>query len=153
MGTSREILPPMPWPLLGQLSDDDLNAIWVYLVNGPRDLSFSAFRCDLFISGEEDVWAKGIMALRRWTVQRAVRRGSMHQPSLPSISTNRLQSDVWRQYDVIRETNPAVHTYHLGRRPHIAPTAIMVYGDCACAGTATNTTTRSNVTRTVTSPL
>lgn len=31
MGTSRDILPPMPWPFLAQLSDDDLKAIWAYL--------------------------------------------------------------------------------------------------------------------------
>jgi cytochrome c553 len=31
MGTSRDILPPMPWPMYAQLSDDDLKAIWAYL--------------------------------------------------------------------------------------------------------------------------
>ncbi|MBI1874891.1 MAG: diheme cytochrome c-553 [Acidobacteria bacterium] len=31
MGTSREILPPMPWSFYSQLSDDDLKAIWAYL--------------------------------------------------------------------------------------------------------------------------
>jgi cytochrome c553 len=31
MGTSRDILPPMPWQMYGQLSDDDLKAIWAYL--------------------------------------------------------------------------------------------------------------------------
>ncbi len=31
MGTARDILPPMPWPMYGQLSDDDLKAIWAYL--------------------------------------------------------------------------------------------------------------------------
>jgi hypothetical protein len=31
MGTAREILPPMPWQFIGQLSDDDLKAIWAYL--------------------------------------------------------------------------------------------------------------------------
>ena len=31
MGTSRTILPPMPWPMIGQLSDDDLKSIWAYL--------------------------------------------------------------------------------------------------------------------------
>jgi hypothetical protein len=31
MGTSRDILPPMPWPLYAQLNDDDLRAIWAYL--------------------------------------------------------------------------------------------------------------------------
>jgi hypothetical protein len=31
MGTSRDILPPMPWFIYAQLSDDDLKAIWAYL--------------------------------------------------------------------------------------------------------------------------
>ena len=31
MGTARDILPPMPWPMYGQLSDADLKAIWAYL--------------------------------------------------------------------------------------------------------------------------
>jgi hypothetical protein len=31
MGTSRDILPPMPWPAFVTLSDDDLRAIWAYL--------------------------------------------------------------------------------------------------------------------------
>jgi hypothetical protein len=31
MGTSRDILPPMPWKALAQLSDTDLKAIWAYL--------------------------------------------------------------------------------------------------------------------------
>ncbi len=31
MGTARDILPPMPWKFYGQLSDDDLKAIWAYL--------------------------------------------------------------------------------------------------------------------------
>ncbi len=31
MGTSRDILPPMPWDFYGKLSDDDLRAIWAYL--------------------------------------------------------------------------------------------------------------------------
>jgi mono/diheme cytochrome c family protein len=31
MGTARDILPPMPWNFYGQLSDDDLKAIWAYL--------------------------------------------------------------------------------------------------------------------------
>lgn len=31
MGTARDILPPMPWPFIGQLSNDDLKAIWAYL--------------------------------------------------------------------------------------------------------------------------
>jgi cytochrome c553 len=35
MGTARDILPPMPWPMIGQLSDDDLKAIWAYLGSIP----------------------------------------------------------------------------------------------------------------------
>ena len=31
MGTSRPILPPMPWPFISQYSDDDLKAIFAYL--------------------------------------------------------------------------------------------------------------------------
>jgi hypothetical protein len=31
MGTSREILPPMPWPAFRNASDDDLKAIYMYL--------------------------------------------------------------------------------------------------------------------------
>ena len=31
MGIARDILPPMPWNFYGQLSDDDLKAIWAYL--------------------------------------------------------------------------------------------------------------------------
>lgn len=31
MGTSRTILPPMPWQFIGQMSDDDLKAVWAYL--------------------------------------------------------------------------------------------------------------------------
>ena len=31
MGTARDILPPMPWNFYGQLSDEDLKAIWAYL--------------------------------------------------------------------------------------------------------------------------
>jgi hypothetical protein len=31
MGTSREILPPMPWPAFRNASDDDLKAIYAYL--------------------------------------------------------------------------------------------------------------------------
>jgi mono/diheme cytochrome c family protein len=30
-GTSRDILPPMPWPNVAQMTDDDLRAIWEYL--------------------------------------------------------------------------------------------------------------------------
>ncbi len=35
MGTSRDILPPMPWPWYSQLSDEDLKAIWAYLQTIP----------------------------------------------------------------------------------------------------------------------
>lgn len=35
MGTARNILPPMPWMFYGQLSDDDLKAIWAYLGSIP----------------------------------------------------------------------------------------------------------------------
>ena len=31
MGTARDILPPMPWQFIGELSDDNLKAIWAYL--------------------------------------------------------------------------------------------------------------------------
>ncbi len=31
MGTARDILPPMPWPFIGQATDEDLKAIWAYL--------------------------------------------------------------------------------------------------------------------------
>lgn len=31
MGTSREILPPMPWPVYRNATDDDLKAIYAYL--------------------------------------------------------------------------------------------------------------------------
>jgi len=31
VGTSRDILPPMPWQSIGQLNDEDLKAIWAYL--------------------------------------------------------------------------------------------------------------------------
>jgi hypothetical protein len=31
MGTSRDILPPMPWPMYGLMSDDELRAVWEYL--------------------------------------------------------------------------------------------------------------------------
>lgn len=31
MGTAREILPPMPWQFIGQMTDDDLKAVWAYL--------------------------------------------------------------------------------------------------------------------------
>ncbi len=35
MGTARDILPPMPWQMVGQLGDDDLKAIWAYLGSIP----------------------------------------------------------------------------------------------------------------------
>jgi hypothetical protein len=35
MGTSRPILPPMPWPAFRNLSDDDLKAIFAYLKTIP----------------------------------------------------------------------------------------------------------------------
>jgi hypothetical protein len=31
MGTARDILPPMPWPEISRMTDDDLRAIWAYL--------------------------------------------------------------------------------------------------------------------------
>lgn len=34
-GRGRPILPPMPWPAFGTLSDDDLHAIWAYLRSVP----------------------------------------------------------------------------------------------------------------------
>jgi mono/diheme cytochrome c family protein len=30
-GQGRQILPPMPWPLIGQMTDDDLKAVFAYL--------------------------------------------------------------------------------------------------------------------------
>ncbi len=39
VGTAREILPPMPWPFIGQLSDDDLKAMWAYLGSIPPILN------------------------------------------------------------------------------------------------------------------
>jgi hypothetical protein len=30
-GQGRRILPPMPWPLIGQMTDDDLKAVFAYL--------------------------------------------------------------------------------------------------------------------------
>jgi len=35
LGRGREILPPMPWPSYGQLSDEDLGAIFAYLKSLP----------------------------------------------------------------------------------------------------------------------
>jgi hypothetical protein len=34
-GQGRQILPPMPWPLIGQMTDDDLKAIYAYLKQIP----------------------------------------------------------------------------------------------------------------------
>jgi mono/diheme cytochrome c family protein len=34
-GRGREILPPMPWPFIGQLTDDDLRAMFAYLQSVP----------------------------------------------------------------------------------------------------------------------
>jgi hypothetical protein len=30
-GQGRQILPPMPWPFIGKMTDDDLKAIFAYL--------------------------------------------------------------------------------------------------------------------------
>jgi mono/diheme cytochrome c family protein len=30
-GQGREILPPMPWPMIGKMTDDDLKAVFAYL--------------------------------------------------------------------------------------------------------------------------
>jgi hypothetical protein len=35
MGTSRPILPPMPWPVYRNLTDDDLKAVFAYLKTIP----------------------------------------------------------------------------------------------------------------------
>jgi hypothetical protein len=35
MGGSRDLLPPMPWQEIGQMSDDDLRAIYAYLMSLP----------------------------------------------------------------------------------------------------------------------
>lgn len=35
MGTSRPILPPMPWPFIGKMTDDDLKAMFAYLKSIP----------------------------------------------------------------------------------------------------------------------
>ncbi|HYG24996.1 MAG TPA: c-type cytochrome [Verrucomicrobiae bacterium] len=35
MGSGREILPPMPWRNVGQLSDEDLKAVYAYLKSIP----------------------------------------------------------------------------------------------------------------------
>ncbi|MDA1185847.1 MAG: hypothetical protein O2930_14530 [Acidobacteria bacterium] len=39
MAAARVILPPMPWQVLAQLSDDDLRAIWAYLGTMPTVLN------------------------------------------------------------------------------------------------------------------
>lgn len=31
----RQILPPMPWPMIGQMTDEDLTAVWSYLQSLP----------------------------------------------------------------------------------------------------------------------
>ena len=35
LGQGRPILPPMPWPNVGQMTDDDLNAVFAYLQSIP----------------------------------------------------------------------------------------------------------------------
>lgn len=35
MGTSRDMLPPMPWQEIGKMTDDDLKAIFAYLKSLP----------------------------------------------------------------------------------------------------------------------
>lgn len=35
MGASRDILPPMPWQMIGQMTDDDLKAVFAYLKSLP----------------------------------------------------------------------------------------------------------------------
>ena len=35
MGTSRPILPPMPWPVYRNMTDDDLKAVFAYLKSLP----------------------------------------------------------------------------------------------------------------------
>jgi mono/diheme cytochrome c family protein len=35
MGTSRPIQPPMPWPAIGQMTDEDLKAVFAYLRSLP----------------------------------------------------------------------------------------------------------------------
>jgi hypothetical protein len=31
LGQGRPILPPMPWPNVGKMTDEDLKAVWAYL--------------------------------------------------------------------------------------------------------------------------
>jgi len=35
-GRGRQILPPMPYPFIGQLTDDDLRAMFAYLQSIPK---------------------------------------------------------------------------------------------------------------------
>lgn len=35
MGQSRDILPPMPWQTIGQMTDNDLKAVFAYLKSLP----------------------------------------------------------------------------------------------------------------------
>ena len=35
LGHGRPILPPMPWPVYGQMTDEDLSAIYAYLKQIP----------------------------------------------------------------------------------------------------------------------
>jgi len=35
MGEGRPILPPMPWEFIGDMSDDDLKAVFAYLKSLP----------------------------------------------------------------------------------------------------------------------
>jgi|GraSoiStandDraft_8_1057269.scaffolds.fasta_scaffold334840_1 mono/diheme cytochrome c family protein len=35
LGNGRDILPPMPWPFIGKLTDDDLKAVYAYLRSLP----------------------------------------------------------------------------------------------------------------------
>lgn len=35
MGASRPILPPMPWPIYNNMTDEDLKAVWAYLQTVP----------------------------------------------------------------------------------------------------------------------
>jgi len=35
LGNGRDILPPMPWPFVGKLTDDDLKAVFAYLQSLP----------------------------------------------------------------------------------------------------------------------
>jgi mono/diheme cytochrome c family protein len=35
LGNGRDILPPMPWPFVGKLTDDDLKSVYAYLMSLP----------------------------------------------------------------------------------------------------------------------